>query len=342
MFKNIRTLILFVSLFFIFFVSLFFSSCQGRVQNVSIQCASDEYFDHDLQECVRDQNSSIRSPSRSSNRRGNDLRSVSSDIRFRRLRQSDFDGQNCSRFEECSEKCERISRRNSFVQECEDLPEDMVEVLYESYQDLEIFNFGISEDFNVLALGTLMWIDKRVLIDLAEEWSELNAAGFLSYIASNRVAIEVLKEEDSNNEFFREVLRTFNQESDDVFKALLKSLERYRETFVSQAVEADNKEAVIRAFSLISNKNDFICQRTEVERSRSSVYNSRGGDCHYLSSDSRQLSRAKHCYILGPSVWSYLNNIDEITFTGYLSQHPLNEDSCEVWCSGHSRCEYED
>jgi len=345
MFRNIRTLILFLSV--IFFLSLFFSSCGQQVQSSRTQCYSGEYYDFDREECVRDDRANFETSSRtrtSSNRNG--LRSVNDDINFRTLRISDFDGADCDESEECIEQCEFISSRVGFVNRCEDLPEDMVDILYATYQDLEMFNSNTSNNFNVSAFGTLLNIEQRVLLDLVEEdWSERNAAEFLIQIASYPSTVDALEKEDEDNEFFKEVLKTLNRGSSNIFESLLKSLQRYRQTFVSQAVESNNEKAVIKAFDLISNKNDFVCQRTERSTRTSSRYGSQGGGgCHYLNTDSRRSRSSDYCYVYGPNVWSYINNLDQgdISFTGYLATNELSEESCEVWCEGHLRCEYEE
>ena len=214
----------------------------------------------------------------------------------------------------------------------------MVTALHETFQQLRHITASTVDRVDPSALGTLLHIDVNVMLDLfdgdADDWTHRNIKEFLNWAANTPLAISALAE-DSQNLFLKEALKQLNT---DVSLALLTSVHQHRDTFVSQAVRANNERAVNLALSLIPNsKGDFLCKRETISSSRASSTSS----CHYDSSseDSRRASarRSRYCYIHGPTVWSYINTLN-IQLPAGLSK--LNEDSCENYCEGHNRCEY--
>ena len=293
--------------------------------------SEDDYYPSDRGE--GDTRRNLRNPS------GN-IRTVNTNYtHYRRLKESHFDGEDCDKNSDCRELCEEISDRNDFEDKCEDLPEDMVETLHETFQQLRhITSANALNRVDPSALGALLHINVNVLLDLfdgeSDDWTPRNVKEFLNWTANNPIVVEALRE-DSQNLFFKEALKQLNA---DVSLALLTSVHQYRDTFISQAVKADNDRAIHLAFSLISEsqkKSDFLCKRETISRSRASSTST----CHYDSSsdDFRRNRRSSYCYIHGPTVWSYVSDLN-LSLSSELSR--LNEDSCNKYCGGHSRCEY--
>ena len=259
---------------------------------------------------------------------------------YKRLKESHFDGEECDKNPDCRDLCEEISDRNDFENECGDLPEDMVTALHETFQQLtHITGANAFDRVDPSALGTLLHINANVMLDLlngdSDDWTNRDVKEFLNWAASNPIVIEALRE-DPRNLFFQTALKQLNA---DMSLALLTSIQQYRDTFISQAVRTDNNRAVNLALSLIPNstEGDFFCKRETISRSRASSTST----CHYDSSsdDARRAAarRSRYCYIHGPTVWSYINTLSIQMPAGLTS---LNEDSCETYCEGHNRCEY--
>lgn len=308
-------------------LSLIFTlGCQNR-------SSSDEYYPSD-----RDRrDSSLRERG---GRPSGGIRTVNAHYtHYNRLRESHFEGEDCDKNSDCRELCEEISNRNDFERRCGNLPEDMVTALHETFQQLRhITTANAFDRVDPSALGTLLNMDVNVMLDLldgdSDDWTNRDIQEFLNWAASNPIVIEALRE-DSQNLFFKTALKQLNA---DVSLALLTSIQQYRDTFISQAVRANNDRAVDLALSLIPNSTgDFLCKRETIGRSRASSTSS----CHYDSSseDLRRASsrRSRYCYIHGPTVWSYMNGLS-LQLPAGLSR--LNEESCDTYCEGHNRCEY--
>ncbi len=260
---------------------------------------------------------------------------------YKRLKSSQFDGEDCEDNEDCENQCKEINRGNSFREKCGNLPEDMVAVLFENFENLKQFNVNTLDQINPSALGTFLHMDIDVMIDLLDDsWSDRSTREFLNWAANDELVIAALKE-DSKNIFLIKALKRFNS---NISLALLDSIQQYRETFISQAAKVDNKEAVDLALDLIDEENEigyFFCKREKIAQSSRKT-----SSCHYHSTqDSFRRNRSDYCYVHGPTVWSYINNNITLPSANFPSQlknstrSNLNEDSCKSFCKGHNHCE---
>lgn len=262
--------------------------------------------------------------------------------RFQRLKSSQFKGEDCDEKRECLDQCRDIYNHNSFRSQCGNLPEDMVAVLYENFQNLQHIRVNSDRLVDPSALGALLHLEPKVMVQLVEDsWTERDISEFLNWAAGSELVIEAL-EEDDRNVFLTHILKRLNSNTSS---ALLASIDRYRDTFISQAAKADNEKAVRLAVQLISSDSNelgsFFCKRERIRSTRGGSSSS----CHYhLAGQNR---RRDYCYIHGPTVWSYINDVNfagvrfpaNLLQSGSSSRLNLDENSCESFCSRHDNCE---
>ena len=309
---------------------LFFNNCQNQ---------SDYYEDRRYDEERYSDRRYDRGSSRSY-RNDSELRTVnrSSSVRFQPLKESQFDGDDCEDSEECRELCDEIFSR-SLQDRCENFPEDMVEVLYETYQDLKSASLSSLENMDPSALAVLMNMDDRFINLLKDDWGISGISALLDYTAKNPLAVEAFQYSD-NEEIFKDLLLEFARLSNKtahLSTALSLNVARHRETLPALIKNADNEIAMQFILDILSQectdsfdcKKKMLCVREDISRRTS---RQRSADlCPYLG----VRERADYCYIQGPDVWSYIENlIDEGDIKDRdLTNLELNEQMCDTFCS---------
>ena len=363
MFKNRKALDLIFYPVLFFILSLFFLRCQNN--------SGDDYYDDYYDDRRRggnyyDDYDRDRDGRRRSIRSREDIPLVTRGrvTRFSILRESSFSGRDCEDVSdrECREQCDEIFSRSSARSECEDFPEDMVQALYDTYRELEHIQQSSpsrssrdrdsSSDLRRIdpsAVAVMVNIDKDLLVNLSKnQWGRAGTAVFLDWVARNPAAVEAMRYRD-NEDSFKEVLLEFSNfyrrdSSYPLPLSLSLNVGRHRETFLYRAWEQDNHIAVQFVFDLMSCSLDSLkdckqlalCYREPVSRS-----SRREGDssCPYLSS--RDLRRARHCYVQGPDVWSYIEGLLQDgdfrdTDIGSLT---IDQQFCDDFCGSSNLCE---
>ena len=339
---------IFKCLCFLFVLSLF-AYCQSSYRS------QDNYDDDDERDERRRTTSSRRGGSSS-------LRSVdgssSSTRSFTPLRERDFEGPDCEESRECRDFCADIFPRSTRSQ-CENLPEDMVELLHASYKNLENMRSASGDSDNTrrsaqrvdpAALAAILDIDVGAVLDLPKsKWSIREVKEFLNWLAQSPLAVKALEDEDSKNKVFKETLRAFSKRENAVNRitaALSLDVGQYFQTFFYQAQNADNERAFQYTFDFLNDncggvsvkncKLLILCAREEEEDGR---YRSRQ-TCPYLSGNRRR-QREDYCYAQGPNVWSYINGLiddNDLHDADLESITELNEEFCENFCKTNN-CE---
>ena len=132
---------------------------------------------------------------------------------------------------------------------------------------------------------------------------------------------------------FRKLVESYSGNIDRREYGMGENLEGVGSTFLSIAEQEKNISAFIAFHDLLknycSNKNCKLrvyCAREESPR--------RLGNCHYSSRDARFRS-SDYCYVHGPNVWNYWENLNEDRMF-YDSDFPagarINEDECNRIC----------
>ena len=265
------------------------------------------------------------------------------------MKKSDFQGPDCDDSIECSDLCEQMFPRDT-RSKCNNLPEDMVETLFESYRHLQnIREDSLNDVVDPSALATLINIDNEVILNLVrDEWGVRDMESFLNWSASSPVVIQVLDDEDDNFEIFNRILLELSEEkfsNRDIIVGLSSDLGQYAWTFLYTAYENDNETAVEYLFDFLNvycpapKKNcklRMLCLREEIDR-RSNSYSS-APICPRVSHTG--FYRDKYCYLQGPGVWSYINNLveeKELKDVDVIAVSPLDEDYCKDFCKGSAK-----
>lgn len=259
---------------------------------------------------------------------------------YTRLNKRDFDGPSCDQSGDCERLCEQIfsSRSRS---DCESLPEDMVEVLYENYKILESIRDIDSVDPAVFA--EIINMDSSVIIDLIRSrWEVRDIEAFLIWTAKNPVVIQVLEDEDDQFEIFKRIFTKLSEKrfsSRNIMAGLTADLDRYTQTFLYKAYESKNEDAFEYVFDFLDEscsgsqktcKLLLLCSREKVESRR---ILSDSPLCPYFSGN--RYIRHEHCYIQGPSIWSYVNSLiedNDLSDRDIESVPSLDEEFCDDFC----------
>ena len=308
---------------------IFFNNCRNQYEN---NYDNDQYRGRDRYDDRY---------SRDSNRRRNnsDLREVNtlSSVRFEPISKRQFDGDDCEDFDECQDLCEDMFS-GSIRDQCENLPEDMVEVLHDAYENLKYASPSNLEDMDPSALAVLLDMDDRMIDLLKEDWGIRGVSALIDYTARSPLAVEAFQY-GNNEEVFKEILLEFSElkyDESNLTSALSSNVVRHRETVLALITNADNKEAMQFVFDLLSEecsstacKQKVICVRENITRRSSRRRNS--DVCPYLG----PRDRSDYCYIQGPDVWSYIENL---IYDGYLNDRDLrnldlSEQMCNSFCS---------
>lgn len=306
---------------------IFFNNCQNQYEDYDSRY---QYSDRDRYD-GRYGGRSDRYRSRS------DLREVNTSIRFEPISKRQFDGDDCEDSNDCQDLCDEMFS-GSIRDKCENLPEDMVDALYTAYKNLKYASPSNLEDMDPSALAVLLDMDSGMIDLLKEDWGIRGVSALMDYTARSPLAVEAFQY-GSNEEIFKSILIEFSQlkhNESHLTYALSSNVVRHRETMLALIKNADNKEAMQFVFDLVNQecstlacKQKILCVREDITRRSSRQRNS--DICPYLG----PRDRADYCYIQGPDVWSYIENL---IYEGYLNDRDLrgldlNEQMCDSFCS---------
>lgn len=319
------------ALFILFLV--FFNNCQNQYDD-------DYYYRYD-----NDRYGNRYNGSSNRYRNNSDLREVntSSSVRFEPISQSQFEGEDCDEFNECQDLCDEMFSRSIAQDKCESFPEDMVEALYSAYENLKHASMDSLQRMDPSAMAVLIDMDDRFINFFRDDWGISGISAFINHTMRSPLMIEAFRY-GNNEEVFKNILLEFarlRHNNASLISALSVNVVRHRETVLTLIRNSDNQEAMQFVFELLSRecsslqcKQQVLCVREDISRRRSS----RDRDsnfCPYLG----PRDRSDYCYIQGPDVWSYIENL---IYDGDLSEPDLanlelNERMCDSFCS-HNNC----
>ena len=272
-----------------------------------------------------------------------------------RLSSRDFDGPDCDEDPDCKRRCRDMFSRNA--SECQDLPEDMVDILFDHWENLKRIRSSLdSNSMNPAAIAAIIDIDERAILDLIDDWGPGDVESFLQWVAEDPRMIDILDEEDKDFTIFEEALLKVSDEQfrrSEADYGLTADINGYTETFLYKAFENKNDEAFEFVFDFLDldsicpkSKKDckslVLCTREELQ-SRNRTY-SDTPECPYFG-QGPYYRRNKYCYIQGPNVWSYINSLldeKDLKDTDLRSIDSLDEDYCEDFCKKNKNCERQD
>ena len=267
---------------------------------------------------------------------------------------SDYDGSKCKDlrkdenkkedYKKCEDICDKMYSKDA--SDCEKLPTDLISELDELFTSMiriranenqlnrrvDGFNFGVMIDVSV-----------EPVIRLLRDWSEREIKEFLIWTATNSPISLALKYHDQEDKIlrsaFRKVGRGHGSGTASMEYGVGEDLQGGGKTFWVIAAQEKNPSAFDVAHRMVESECSgsvncifrFYCVREEFER------NVRRGQCRY-SSD-RRFSRARHCYLHGPDVWSYWTRLDseEKIENRYIPDSvKMNEEKCDRVCGGQN------
>ena len=310
-------------MFKVLIITLFFVGACTDQNARNDDRAQDDRAQEDIQE------DEYRETSRRSSR---SIRQVNtSSLKFRVLKKTDFDGEDCEDDRDCTDLC-RDMFSSSNKDRCERYPSDMVGVLYETFQSLQ----GIRSSNNRVdpsAMGFLFNLEPQLFRrEFRSEWGIRGIASFLSWVASSPSAAQAMnykRNKDVMEEIFSE-LSNLNNEDRDLATSLSIGLARKRDTFLYLIQEDNNTEALELALDLLGRDSMLaLCKRRSIEDEFS--YN-RESSCYYL--DSYEAEDEDYCYAQGPDVWSYIERSirNRDVSGGDLNGKILNAGNCDKFC----------
>ena len=307
------------ALFILFLI--FFNNCQNQYDDGGYYNDRDRY-----------NNNSYRNNS--------NLREIntSSSVHFEPISKHQFEGDDCDQFDECQDLCDEMF--SGVVQErCESLPEDMVEALYSAYENLKYASMDSLQRMDPSAVAILIDMDDRFINFFKEDWGINGISALIDHTMRNPLMIEAFRY-GNNEETFKSILLEFarlRHNNSSLTSALSVNVVRHRETILTLIKNSDNKEAMQFVFDLVSRecsspvqcKQHILCVREDI--SRRSSQDRYSDICPYLG----PRDRSDYCYIQGPDVWSYIENLiyDGDLSDSDLANLDLNEQMCNSFCS---------
>ena len=270
---------------------------------------------------------------------------LSSNSRFVALNRKDFSGARCSTKIECEEICEDIFSRTA--SRCKSLPEDMVDLLYETYRSLEAINASSLERADPIAAAYILEKEPGVFTDLLRSWGVRGAKEFLRWIAMTPLVSLSLENEDKDYEFFSKLLAVVggggNPSEEKWIAAVNENLGAYRETYFYLVEQANNIFAIQLFLNFVNTKctqpSDCqflaLCQRRSLSDRRG--FSVRGSnslpECPYHDANN-YLRGNDHCYAQGPEVWDYINElIADDSISDERIGASIDEEVCDNFCS---------
>ena len=324
--------VIFIAVFFTFF--LFFFSCNQENRNVD----------------DRDPISNSADRSGRTIRQSSDLREVnSSSSRFRVLKKTDFDGDDCEKDNECRVLCREIFSSSNNRDSCENYPIEMTEALYDTFVGLRSIRTPDTTRVDPAAMGFLFNEEPEMFRrQFEDEWGVRGVSAFLNWVALSSDAAQAMNY-NNNKRVLVEIflaLTDWHKEPQTIARALSIGLARQRDTFLYFVQEADNENALELALELLQEdkcgvasskgcKLLALCGRQPLAQ-QFSFYDSNSSNCYYL--DSYEAEDADYCYIQGPDVWSYTQRSIE---NGDVRDNDLESgilgiNQCDQFCKSQS------
>ena len=277
----------------------------------------------------------------SSSRNSGTLRQVNtSSLKFRALKKSDFDGEDCEDDRDCPDLC-RDMFSSSNRDRCEKYPINMVETLYETFQSLQGIRSSSGNGVDPSTVGFLFDLAPRLFQrKLRSEWGIRGVASFLSWVASSPSAAQAMnyrKNKDVMEEIFNEFANLSNADR-DMATALSIGISRERDTFLYLVQDSNNTEGLQLALDLLGRDNAMLalCKRRTIEEEYS--YYTKESSCYYL--DVYEAEDEDYCYTQGPDVWSYVQRSVQRRDVSSrdVSDALISTSTCNTFCLSNGDC----
>ena len=276
------------------------------------------------------------------------IRTSGTDGYYGRYSRIEYSGPSCQgikheddneRYEQCINTCKEVYGRDS--RDCEKLPLTLIsdlDDLFKVMTHIRLGNDGLRgvSDFQFGVMIDISLEPARTLISI---WSVREVTEFLLWTAKTPSVALALVEHDKQSDILRDAFEKLGEDAGSggshLEYGIGTNLEGFGRTFWAVAETEKNIPAFVAMHHLLKDicqskncKLGIYCGREEFERAHR-----RTQQCHY--SNDRQRFGLNHCYVHGPDVWSYwqqLNDKREFGDADFPKDTVLNADVCDNIC----------
>ena len=277
---------------------------------------------------------------------GAPIRANIDDDYYGRYNASDYDGPDCedlkrdsekrTEYDECTNTCEKLYKSES--DKCENLPIDLISKLDQLFTEMENIRQGedyLNREVNEWDFGVMVDIDTTPALKLIKDWSQREVGEFLRWTAKTNSIALAIRHHDKESKILDAAFKKLGEGNASIEYGIGENLEGAGQTFLGIASNDKNPSAFIALHNLLksicSSKNcklKVYCSREEFDNQLS-----RRNQCHYASD--QRFSRSRHCYIHGPNVWNYweeVNKEGDFYDSDFSRDERLNEETCDNLC----------
>ena len=278
------------------------------------------------------------------------IRTTNTDEYYGQYNSSDYKGADCEdldkdddNYQECREICKKLYRREA--DKCEDLPAQLVldlDELFINMQRLRADEDDLERKVSSFDFGVMIDIHHQPVLELIKRWSQREVAEFLIWVAQTVPVGLALRHHDKENKILTAAFKEFGDGApsgaDRLNYGIGKNLRGTDTTFWSMAEEKKNIGAFIAMHRLLEDICDTKDCKLRLYCLREEFSSRDRRKCKYSSASA---FRVQHCYVHGPSVWSYwesLNKEGEFSDSDFSRDSKMNEDICDGVCRQAGAC----
>lgn len=293
--------------------------------------------------------------SRSDRRQIETIRTTENQNVYGKYREADYEGENCDESDErleCRKQCEEMYDDHSNL--CENTPVDLVSDLHDLFEQMQHFSErsgDLEHQLDSFMFGVMIDIHiEPVLILIRDYWSPRETGKFLIWVAENHSVALALQHHDQRSwilgDAFKDIGTAGDSRSQGVQKQLAvdigADLDGFFRTFLYLATDREydyeNDSAFIIIHELVKRecasrecKMRVYCIREEYEPGVRGA----NQDCPYRERRYFGTLESRHCYVHGPDVWNYWNQLhrdSEIDDNDFEKDFIFSEKKCDRLC----------
>lgn len=258
------------------------------------------------------------------------VRVVYSDRIYGQYSRSDYSGTICkdedsssrsSRDDDgsCSYKCRQMYNEHS--RECENVPAELVNQLYEFFKNMRRIRQPQSLDrqVDIMNFGVMIDLDIEPALELIADWSSRETALFLIWVAEQPSVALAIQHHDPESIIMQRAFENLGSEyshikgkKEKVLAGFSEDLRGFTDTFLSIAQDRSqvmqrqwNEAAFViahRALEQVCNDKTCIVRAYCARETYDRLLNV--GRCPYQTPGRLAGSSSNHCYVHGAEVWS--------------------------------------
>ncbi len=282
---------------------------------------------------------------------------------YGRYRKGDYEGEACEDEddrEECEKQCKEMYKNHKGL--CENAPAELISKMHDMFQQMQHFSErsgDLQRQLDDFLFGVMIDIHVEPVLRLVKrEWSKREIGKFLIWVAENHLVALALKNHDVSSQILNaafkklEVSNVSRAREEKLAVNIGADLDGFFKTFLflAEARESDfkNEAAFIIIHNLVKQecssrecKLRVYCLREEYEPGIRAV----NQDCPYRERKYFGSLESRHCYVHGPNVWNYWNDLNrskefddpELDGEFQLSEKKCNDICKDIDCSRNKK-----